>query len=80
LFGNWVVRSNVDMYLGEIPDMIQPTFATGMNAQNSMLAHLFRIVVRDVRASVALKPIEAEVLLLSDSSPVNIPLRRPLVR
>jgi hypothetical protein len=36
--------------------------------------------VRDASPSATLKPIEAEVLLLSDSSPVNIPLRHPLVR
>jgi hypothetical protein len=60
--------------------MIQPTFAIGMNTPNSMLSPPFRTVVRDAGPSVALKPIEAEVLLLSDSSPVNIPLRHPLAR
>src|ERR1700722_13535423 len=47
--------------------------------QTPCWAYLLGIVVRGARPSATLKPIEAEELLLSDSSPVNIPLRRPFV-
>jgi len=30
------VSSNVGMYFGEVSDMIQPSFAIGMNTPNSM--------------------------------------------
>ena len=32
------VRSNVGIYFGEVPDMIQSSFAIGMNTPNSMLS------------------------------------------